>query len=145
MSDWRKCLLTSVGVYMQDEDGQGWTLLTKDEEEAALIDESMHHLTNEEAEQFFQYEINMTKFREAVAALAEGIGEVIRALHRAFQDFANAVSPSIQEAWEQLQQAAVGAEEKEHRKPQRPDYDARPKCRACAKTKRDRKQRSRER
>lgn len=144
MSDIRQCLLTPVGVYMQDEDGQGWTLLTKDEEEVALIDESMHHLTNEEAAQF-GYEINMERFRAAVGELREGLVEVIDALRQAFQDFADSVTPSIQETWGQLRELAAEAEEEEPRKTQRPDYGARPKCRACAKTKRDRKQRSRER
>jgi hypothetical protein len=145
MSDKQKFLVTPVGTYTQDEDGQGWTLLTKDKEEAALIDESMHHLTNKEAEQFFQYEINMAKLREAVGALYDGIQEIIRILHQRFSDIMNAVSPSVQETWELLRELADETEEKEPKKHQRPDYGARPKCRACAKTKRDRKQRSRER
>lgn len=145
MSDIRKMLLTPIGAYMQDEDGQGWTLLAKSEEEAALVDESLHHLTNEEAEQHFQYEIDMERLRAAAAALCESITEAIHSLVRAFLDFADSVTPSIKEAWEQLRDAAVEAEEKQHRKPPRPDYKARPKCCTRAKTKRHRKQRSRER
>lgn len=139
MSDTRKIVQTPDGVYMQDEDGQGWTLLQDDP------GFPFRHLTNEEAEQFIQYEINLAKLREAVGALVEGLGEVIRALHQAFQDFANAVGPSVQETWELLRELADETEEEEPRKTQRPDYRARPKCCTCAKTKRDRKQRSRER
>lgn len=139
MSDLRKIVQTPDGVYMQDEDGQGWTLLQDD------TGFPSQHLTNEEAEQFIQYVINLAKLREAVGALVEGLGEVIRALHQRFSDIMIAVNPSIQEAWEQLRALAVETEEKEPKKPQRPDYNASPKCRACAKTKRDRKQRSRER
>lgn len=145
MSDIRKVLLTPIGAYMQDEDGQGWTLLTKDEAEAALVDESMHHLTNEEAEQYFQYGIDMERLHAAAAALCESITEIIHSLAQAFLDFADSVTPSIQEAWKQLREAAVEVEEKQHRKPQRPDYKARPECCTRAKTKRHRKQRSRER
>lgn len=144
MSDIRQYLLTLVGVYIQDEDGQGWTLLTKDEEEAALIDESMHHLTNEEAAQF-GYEINMERLHAAVGELREGLVEVIEALRQAFQNFAESVTPFIQETWELLRELADETEEEEPKKPQRPDYDARPKVCTRAKTKRQRKQRSRER
>ena len=138
MSDIRQVLLTPVGVYIQDEDGQGWTLLTKDEEEAALIDEeeaalideSLHHLTNEEAEQYFQHEMDVATLSNAIKALHDLIGECVRIVYDYITNLVPVVCQAIQA---------------QYRVHPRPDYDARPKCCTRAKTKRDRKQRSRER
>ena len=145
MSDKCKVLLTPVGVYKQDEDGQGWTFLPKNEEEAALLDESLHHLTNEEAEQYFQHEIDTAELYAAFNDLCDFLAEYFQAMRQALQNIVCEMSPSIQEAWELLRELADETEEKEPKKPQRPDYGARPKCCTCAKTKRDRKQRSHER
>lgn len=131
MSDIRRVLLTPIGAYMQDEDGQGWTLLTKDEAEVALVDESMHHLTNEEAEQHFQMELDLAKLREAVNALQDIIGESIRIIADWLADLIPVLCQAIKNQYRETLP--------------RPDYKTRPKCCTRAKTKRHRKQRSRER
>lgn len=131
MSDIRKVLLTPIGAYMQDEDGQGWTLLTKDEAEAALVDEKLHHLTNEEAEQHFQREIDVAKFRDAIEALMDVLKELVDNMCEGVDELVSLVCQAIENQYKE--------------KPPRPDYKARPKCCTRAKTKRHRKQRSRER
>lgn len=141
MGDERRCILTPEGAYLQDEDGQGWSLIPGTEEHEYV----RHRLTNEEVEQVFAREIEVAKLREAVDALCTGIQEVIRFLRQFFNDFLCALVPTLEEIWRQLQEASVGWELRPHRKPQRPNYNARPKCHTHAKTRRDRKQRSRER
>lgn len=126
MSDNRKLLPTPVGDYMQDEDGQGWTLIPGTEEHEYVP----HHLTSEEAERVFGREIDAAKLRETIEALRAPLEELVRILHDWIADLVPVVCQAIQA---------------QYKKPQRPDYDTRPKCCTCAKTKRDRKQRSRER
>lgn len=126
MSDERKCILTPEGAYLQDEDGQGWTLIPGTEEHEYVL----HRLTNEEAERVFGREIDAAEFHKALEAMRAPLEELVRILHDWIANLVPVVCQAIQ------------AQYKKH---QRPDYDTRPKCRACAKTKRERKQRSRER
>ena len=126
MSDNRKLLPTPVGVYMQDEDGEGWTIIPGTEEHEHVVP----HLTNEEAEQYFQHEMDVAKLSNAIKALHDLIGECVRIVC----DYITNLVPVVCQA--------IQAQFRVH---PRPDYGARPKCCTCAKTKRDRKQRSRER
>lgn len=123
MSDERKALLTPEGVYVQDEDGQGWTLLPGTEEHEYPVT----HLTNEEAEKLFKVEMDVARLRDA---LQDFIGELVRIIH----DWIANLVPVV---WQAIQAS--------YRVHPRPDYNTRPKCCTRAKTKRDRKPRRRER
>ena len=147
MSDERKALLTPEGVYVQDEDGQGWTLLPGTEEHEYPVT----HLTNEEAEALFKTEMAQAEIRAAEEQLGETLQEALnrvadqlKALGRRLRELTQPAVEALRALWEQLQ--TINAEaEKQPRKTQRPDYNARPKCCTRAKTKRDRKPRRRER
>lgn len=129
MRDKLKIVLTPCGTYTQDEDGQGWTL--RFPEEDAYIDERLHHLTNEEAEQYFQREIDVAKFRDAVEALMDVLKELVDNMCEGVDELVSLVCQAIENQYKE--------------KPPRPGYKVRPKCCTRAKTKRHRKQRSRER
>lgn len=147
MSEERKTLLTPEGVYVQDEDGQGWTLLPGTEEHEYPVE----HLTDEEAEELFKTEKAQAEIRAAEerlrANLREAFSRAAGQLTELGRRIRERVQPTVEAwkaLWEQLQ--TINAEaEKQPRKTQRPDYNARPKCCTRAKTKRDRKPRRRER
>lgn len=147
MSDERKTLLTPEGVYVQDEDGQGWTLLPGTEEH----EHPVQQFTNEEAEKLFKTEMVQAEIRAAEEQLMENLREALnrmadqlKALGRRLRELTQPAVEAWRALWEQLQ--TLNAEAEKHpRKTQRPDYNASPKVRTRAKTKRQRKQRSRER
>ena len=140
-------IVTSDTTYVQDEDGQGWTLV----ENADGF--PYKHITNGEMRELFPSYFKNEKDTQVPGSLGADtldtetlarMVEELRVLGERLHTICRETVENFRALCEQLQ-AGITAAEKQTQEPQRPDYKTRPKCCTRAKVKPHRKQRSRER